>query len=75
MSKPWLQIKIAFESSGNLERLEKAYSDKKFSLPEGWEFNETYSSPIAAIAICECENLPTEEECRTVRSLIKYWSK
>lgn len=68
---PWSNCKIAFDIDD--EDVWSHLDEDK--LPEGWEASESYSSPIACMLIFDVDVLPTVEDARKVKSLLRSATK
>lgn len=80
MKTPWCQIKVGFDCShidyGDDGDTHFYETIRAANLPEGWELNETYHSPIAYILIFEVEGKEvTKADGEAVQAVIDAYRK
>lgn len=39
--------------------------------PEGWKFHEHYFTPVASIAVLECDHLPDQKEIEKIELILE----
>lgn len=75
----WTQIKVSFDAHhlgfGDDDQLFAWYDRNKYNLPDGWEMNEVYYSPISLIAIFDVDHMPTEKEANIIAKKMKRRKK
>jgi hypothetical protein len=75
MRLPWSDLKVCFSCGDSVERLWRAWQEKRLILPEGWELCETdISGASGYVAIFRVSIIPTAGDAYRVKREVRRFT-